>query len=276
MSIAGGHFRAVENAVKVKGTALQIFTRNQRQWNAPPLTDDEVRAFRTAFDESGLRFLCSHASYLLNLASGEPESWKRSIAALRAELEWSEALGCHCVVVHPGSHLGDGVDLGIRRVADAMKMLLKETSGFSVGIALENTAGQGNMLGGNVEELAEIAKFADFPGRLGVCLDTAHAFGAGVDLRTPQAVREWAEGVKAGVGVDRVWGLHLNDTICKCGSKRDQHTHIGKGEIGKAGFVNVLREPLFLGIPGIVETPKDKKDELKFDRINIRRLRSME
>ena len=275
MSIAGGHFRAVENAVAVKATALQIFTRNQRQWSAQPLTDEEVEQFRTAFNESGLRFLCSHASYLLNLASGKPESRERSIKALRAELERSEALGCRCVVVHPGSHLGDGVDIGVRRVAEAVQQLLKETSGFSVGIALENTAGQGNMLGGNVAELAEIAKFANFPDRLGVCLDTAHAFGAGVDLRSSQKVREWAKNVDDRIGRDRVWVLHLNDTICKCGSKRDQHTHIGKGEIGTAGFANVLGEPLFHGIPGIIETPKDKKDELKFDRLNLRRLRSL-
>ena len=275
MSIAGGLSLAVERAASVRATALQIFTKNQLQWDGPHPSAGDVAAFRQAVETSRLRFVCAHAGYLINLASPESAIHERSLAAMVDEVRRAEALGCSGVVLHPGSHKRSGRAAGIARLVAALAEVLAATTDCQADILVENTAGQGDCLGGRFEELAEIFERLDWHPRLGLCLDTCHAFAAGIDLRTPQAVAAAAAEIESLFGMARLRVLHLNDCCHGLGCKLDRHAHIGAGKIGRAGFAAILHEPRFRGIPGIIETPKDWKT-LAEDRTNLNRLRRLE
>jgi deoxyribonuclease-4 len=275
MSIGGGVRHAVARAERVGATALQIFTRNQLQWSAPELREADVARFKAAVNDSALRYICAHASYLINLASPDTVTRSRSEAALIEELERAERLGCHCLVLHPGSPKGDGRGVGIARLVESLDRVLAATAGCRARLALENTGGQGNVLGATVAELGEIISACAESVRLGVCLDTCHAFVAGYDLREASVVNALVDEVGGLIGIDRVCVLHLNDAEYEVGSRRDRHAHIGKGQIGDAGFRNVLLHPLLRSVPGVLETPK-KEPELNEDRRNLRRLRRLD
>ncbi len=272
MSIAGGVALAVDRAQRVKATALQIFTRNQVQWHAPPLAPETACEFRNRCAANSLRFLCAHSSYLINLASPNDVTRERSLTALVEELTRAEALGCSCLVMHPGSPKDESRDLGLQRVVDGVRAAFEQTSGLSVKLALENTAGQGNVLGSNVAELGQILRKTDAHARLAFCIDTCHAFAAGYDLRDRSVVAEFATAIDDELGLDRLLVLHLNDSLGGCGSRKDRHAHVGKGEIGSRGFRNLLHEPRLAAVPGVIETPKDAKT-LAEDITNLRRLR---
>jgi deoxyribonuclease-4 len=275
MSIAGGLVHAVEKAEQAGATALQIFTRNQVRWESPPLQAAEACAFRQAVANSPIRYLCAHASYLINLASTNAVTRQRSLAALTAEMRRADALGCHCLIMHPGAPKEDGAAVGIRRVVDGVRKVLEQTTDLQVRLALENTAGQGSVLGAYGKELAEMVRQIAHPDRVGVCLDSCHAFTAGIDLRAPAAVSALARELDERLGLERVYVLHLNDSKTDCGSRIDRHQHIGKGLIGDAGFRNLLLEPAFAGIPGILETPKSDDHSLTADIENLQRLREL-
>ena len=275
MSIAGGLPKAVARAESVHATALQIFTRNQLQWRVPELDSLTAGQFLEAVNKSSIRFVCAHGNYLTNLAAPDRSVRQRSFDSLVAELGRAQALGCSCVVVHPGSPKTEGRTKGVRRVADALRRALDATRELRVGIALENTAGQGATLGANFSELAEIVAQAGSQPRLRVCIDTCHAFAAGYDLRSPQAVAALVGEVEQTVGLNRVALLHLNDSKGACGQRLDRHDHIGQGHIGVEGFRSVLNEPLLRGIPGVIETPKHAKT-LAEDRRNLSTLRALE
>jgi deoxyribonuclease-4 len=180
MSIAGGLSKAVDRALPVQATALQIFTRNQKRWVNPPLEAAEATAFREAAGH--LRYVCAHAGYLINLASPDEAARERSLDALLDELGRAEQLGCDCLVLHPGSPKKDGRAIGLSRIAAGLREALSRTAGGEVRIALENTAGQGSTLGSTFRELGDLLDACDRDSRLAVCLDTAHAFAAGYDL----------------------------------------------------------------------------------------------
>ena len=273
MSIAGGLPLAAERALSVDATALQIFTRNQKRWESPPLAAEEARAFRQA--AAPLRYVCAHAGYLVNLASPEEAARDRSRAALLDELDRAERLGCDCLVLHPGSPKEDGCQTGIRRVAEELRAVLGATAGASVRIALENTAGHGSTLGATFRELGAVLDACDRDPRLVVCIDTAHAFAAGYDLCAEAGLRALCRGIEQAVGWDRVRLLHLNDARNRCGSRADRHEHIGKGQIGEQGFRRILAIPELRHVPGIIETPKEGKDLVE-DRANLRILRRLE
>ena len=275
MSIAGGVPNAVARAEAVNATALQIFTRNQLQWRVPELDGEQVQRFLQAASDSALEFVCAHGNYLTNLAATDRLIRERSFESLVIELGRAEALGCRCVVMHPGSPKGDGASRGTRRVAAHLRRALEATADLRVSIAVENTAGQGATLGATFAELGEVIDRAGGHRRLAVCIDTCHAFAAGYDLRTPQDVTALADEIEATVGLDRIMLLHLNDSKGECGQRTDRHEHIGKGSIGCRGFQCVLNEPALRGIPGIIETPKHPKT-LAEDRENLRELRRLE
>ncbi|NOY81089.1 MAG: deoxyribonuclease IV [Kiritimatiellaeota bacterium] len=275
MSIAGGFPKAVQRARRVSATALQIFTKNQVRWRAPDLDMDDVAGFREDAVAAGIRFVCAHNSYLINPASPSGRVRKLSENALEVELRRAGALGCVCLVMHPGSPKDDPTEVGLTRVCDTLARVLERTSGSTIRIALENTAGQGRTLGAELEQLARIIERLDSHPRLGVCLDTCHAFAAGYDLRTPHAVRAFAERVRGTFGLERVLLLHLNDSKGELGGRLDRHEHIGRGKIGEAGFAALLAEPLLRGVPGILETPKDP-GTLAEDVRNLAILRRLE
>ncbi len=275
MSVAGGLALAVERAASVAATALQVFTKNQLQWDGPRPDHAEVQAFRQALAESNIRFFCSHAGYLINLASPEGATWERSLAAVADEVRRADELGCAGVVLHPGSHRRSGRDAGIGRLAGALAQTLDKTAGCRTAILLENTAGQGDCLGGQLEDLQAVCQRLDWHPRLGLCFDTCHAFAAGLDLRTPQTVAALAARIEDLFGPGRLRVFHLNDCPNALGSRVDRHAHIGEGHIGRTGFAALLREPRFRGVPGVIETPKDWKT-LAEDRRNLAQLRRLE
>lgn len=269
---AGGLHLAFERLQQVGGEALQLFTRNQRQWNPHPLTAEEISLFQAAWQQTGRLPVASHASYLINLASGKQELIDKSVAALAAEIHRCEQLGIPFVVIHPGSHGGDGVEAGLVRFTKALDLALDAT-GAGVTVLLETTAGQGTGLGSSFEELAFILEHSRVPQRLGVCVDTCHIFAAGYDIRTLSAYTQTMAEFDRVVGVERIKFFHLNDSKQKLASRVDRHEHIGQGTIGLDGFRSLLNDPRFADHSMTLETPKG--DDLQEDRDNLQVLRRL-
>lgn len=272
-SVAGGLHKAFERIASVDGQALQIFTRNQRQWDAKPIEPDEAEAFKAAWEEWGHPHVVSHAGYLINLASPKADVVTKSRAALRAELERCAALGIGAVVLHPGSHGGQGADKGIAAVAQGLDETLAAVNG--VDILLENTAGQGTGLGISFAELARILGSCRHPERLGICLDTCHAFAAGYGLDSQNGADAMWQEFEHELGLDKLRLMHLNDSKGELGAHKDRHEHIGQGRIGTAGFKRLLRDKRLAQLPMVLETHKDGPDKLDLDRKNLRTLRGL-
>jgi len=274
MSIAGGMPTAVERARSVDATALQVFVKSSNQWAARPFAPGEAEAFRRAIREAALeRHTIAHASYLLNLASPDEALWAKSVSALGVELARCAELGIPWLVVHPGSHVGSGVEAGVARVAEGLKRVLDPESSPAAGVLLENTAGQGNTLGGRFEELDEILGRASLADRVGVCFDTCHALAFGHDLRGAEAYGKTMKALDAAVGLGRVRAFHLNDSKGGLGSRLDRHEHIGRGAIGLEAFRLILTDARFADLPMVLET--EKGDDLAEDRMNLGVLRSL-
>ena len=269
-SVAGGLFMAFERIQTVGGTALQIFTRNQRQWAADLVSPDEARAFREAWEKWGNYPVASHASYLLNPASPDEVLRKRTAVALAGELDRCRSLAIPWVVLHPGSRTSSELEEAISRAAAVLDEALG-LSGADDGpmILLENTAGQGSGLGSRFEELNAVMALSRHPERLGLCLDTCHAFAAGYDIRT----REGLDALLSELDPARLKMVHVNDSKGGLGSKLDRHEHIGKGTIGLEGFRTILNHPVLEGLPMVLETPKEK--DLAQDIVNLKVLRKL-
>lgn len=273
-STAGGLHLAFVRIISVGGQALQIFTRNQRQWQVPPLTAEEISRFRGQWAESPDMPVASHASYLINLGSGDGAQAEKSVQAVVEELRRCDLLGIPWLVIHPGSHGGDGVEVGLARVVKNLDAALAAAGKEStVKILLETTAGQGNALGSRFEELAWIIDNARRPDRLGVCLDTCHIFAGGYDIRTPETYTRTMADFDRTIGLERLLFIHLNDSKKDLGSRVDRHEHIGRGRIGRAGFGLLLNDPRFARMPMTLETPKG--DDLVEDRENLRLLQTL-
>ncbi|MEF2144752.1 MAG: deoxyribonuclease IV [Desulfovibrionaceae bacterium] len=274
MSVSGGLHRAVERIASVQGTALQVFTRNQRQWKAAPISDAERHDWFAALSEWGSYPIASHASYLLNLANPDQEKAARSIQGLIDELERCAVLRIPLLVMHPGSHLGAGEAPGLRTFTCNLDAALDRSGpGNSPMVLLETTSGQGTNLGADFAHFSEILSGSNHADRLGICLDTCHVFAAGYDLRTPEALAATLAELDRAVGLDRLRLLHLNDSKHALGSRKDRHENIGEGLIGRAGFEALMREPLLRGLPMVLETPKE--DDLADDVRNLQLLRSL-
>ncbi len=257
VSISGGVDMAVDRAVELGCDTFQIFTRNPRSWRSRQLTDEEVATFRVKRTEAGLDPVVGHMPYILNLASPQDEVYGRSVGSLAVGLERCSVLGIEFLVTHLGSHLGSGAEAGVRRVVGALDRVLGD-DGSDVVVLLENGAGSVNGVGSRFEELGRILDEVGRPGRVGVCLDTCHAFVAGYDLRTPERLGETLDAFDSSVGFDRLFVVHLNDSVGALGSGRDHHEHIGLGEIGLDGFRAIVGSRL-AGFPLILETPLDER-----------------
>lgn len=278
LSTAGGLHNALIEAERLKMDTVQVFTRNQRQWSPSPLTDDEVAAWLGHLNRLGWTKITSHASYLINLAGPDDEKWQRSIEALVLEVKRCDALRIPVAVVHPGSHLGEGEQWGIRRVADALKEVLSQTPKSACRICLETTAGGGNLLGGQFEHLASIrqALGSRKRARIGTCFDTCHVSSAGYDMSRPDLADEVIRRYDDVIGLDTLGCFHLNDSKEPIGSRKDRHEHIGEGYVGRAAFRAIMADPRFDDVPRILETPKGENDKgTPWDTVNIRRLRRM-
>lgn len=274
-SISGGLHKAVERAAAYDCTALQLFTANARSWKETSLSDDDIAQFRRALESLSIRVAVSHAGYLINPASPSEETREKSLTALEHEMIRSARLGLPFVVLHPGNYVNGSPEIGMKRIVDGCCRILDRTPADSPRLLLETTAGQGTGIGHTFEELAELLAGIDAPERTGVCLDTCHIFAAGYDIRTPEAYGKTMAAFDAAIGLGRLHVVHLNDTQKALGSRVDRHEHIGRGEIGVAGFKAIMTDPRLDDIPKIIETPKDTPDGEDWDDINLRRLREL-
>jgi deoxyribonuclease IV len=277
--------RAVERADLIGADAIQIFADNPTAWRRRAQPPAELQAFRRRLAELGIGPLAIHASYLANLAGPDPVVHERSIEVLAAEMDAARAFGARFVVVHVGSHRGSGVDAGIERVADAMVRVMDRPPadlGAEPGgdceptLLLENSAGAGAGVGVTLDELARILVAAGErgidPTRIGICLDTAHLWGAGVPIGSAAAVDALVEQVEAAFGLARLAVIHLNDSRVPLGSLLDRHQHLGAGQIGRDGLSRLLVHPRLRHVTYYLETPGM---DLGYDAVNVARARAL-
>ncbi|MGB9098865.1 deoxyribonuclease IV [Erwinia sp.] len=265
VSAAGGVDQAVLRAHELEATAFALFTKNQRQWRAAPLTDEVIAAFRAAcekYNYSSAQIL-PHDSYLINLGHPVSEALEKSRDAFLDELQRCEQLGLSLLNFHPGSHLHQiEEEACLKRIAESINIALDKTKGVTA--VIENTAGQGSNLGFRFEHLAAIIDGVEDKSRVGVCIDTCHAFAGGYDLRTEEeCINTFAEFERI-VGFQYLRGMHLNDAKSEFASRVDRHHSLGEGNIGKTVFSWMMKDPRFDGIPMILETvnPDIWKDEI--------------
>jgi deoxyribonuclease-4 len=273
MSIAGGLHLAFTRIQEVQGESLQIFLRNQRQWQTAPLTYKMVEDFRQQWKKTNSMPVAAHDSYLINLATPDPTTLEKSVAAFADELQRAAILGIPYLITHPGSHRGVGVESGLERFVENMDRAITQSKTSAVMVLIENTAGQGTNLGSTFEEISFIISESQYGDGLGVCFDTSHAFAAGYDIRTRATYENTFSQFDRIIGLERVRFFHINDSKRPLGSRVDRHEHIGKGEIGLAGFRLLLNDPRFQQHPMVLETPKGK--ELEEDKTNLRVLRCL-
>ena len=273
LSIAGGYYKAAEAAGELGMETVQLFTKNNQQWQAKPISDAEADAFRTAVAAANLRLPCAHASYLINLASPKPELWEKSVAALSVEVQRAGQLGLAGLVLHPGTATDIDAQTGLDNIVRALQTVLERAGADAAPIWLETTAGQGASLGHRFEHLAELLDRVGADNRLGVCLDTCHVFAAGYPLDTPAEYATTINAFDATVGLQRLRALHLNDSKQPLGSRVDRHTHIGAGHLGLEPFRHLLNDVRLAHLPMYLETPKGTRDGRNLDAINLEQLR---
>jgi len=260
-SIAGGVCNAVDEAVKKKAEAIQIFTANQRMWKTKPISGADAALFAEKRKKAGLKAVVAHDSYLINLASVKPDILDKSRKAFAGEIERSAALGIDAVIFHPGSYTGGTMKKGMKNIIDSLNMLMKKLPDDGPGILLETTAGAGSHIGGKFGELAEIISGIKRKNKTGVCFDTAHVFEAGYDIRNDY------EGVfgefERTLGTKQIKVFHLNDSRSPRESHVDRHEHIGKGELGMKFFEKLMKDKRFAKAPMIIETPDGENMDVK-------------
>jgi deoxyribonuclease-4 len=278
LPLGSGMVKAVERAHEIGADAIQVFADNPTAWRRRVEPPPELPAFRRRLAELGIGPIAIHAAYLINLAGSDVDLYERSLALLASEMSVAPGYGARFVNVHVGSHRGAGTEAGIARVADGIAQVLAQASagpGAPV-LVLENSAGSGDGLGVSVEELALILEAAEARGvdrdRLAICLDTAHLWGAGIDIGTIEGVDMLVDAVAARIGLERLVMIHLSDSKAPLGSAQDRHQHIAAGEIGPAGLARLLTHPLLGHVAYFLETPG--MDE-GFDAVNVRRARQL-
>lgn len=272
--------KAAERAVEIGADAIQVFTDNPTAWRRRAHPPKALAEFRARLKAAGIRDIAVHAPYLINLCGGNEDFWEKSIATVARELVVGSQYGAKYVVMHIGSHRGLGREEGIKRLVDGMRRsfaLADKTADNGQRLpmlALENAPGTGDGIGATIEDLADIIGAAAQAGlsmkRIGICLDTAHLWGAGYDISTEDGVDDLARRIDEIIGHERVVALHLNDSRTAVGSHLDRHEHIGAGQIGVRGMSEVLHHPWFETLPTYLETPGMDSG---FDKINLDRAR---
>jgi len=275
MSMSGGYYRAVEIAHAAGCDCVQLFTKNNNQWHAKPITPDDVDRFQSSLKKLGIRHPIAHDSYLINLASPDPVLWKKSIDAFVEELRRADLLGIPYVVAHPGAHTTTTEANGLRRIVWALNEVHRQTRGVASCCLLETTAGQGTTLGWRFEHLAKILEGVKDPERLGICVDTCHIFAAGYPLETKKQYLATFREFDQIVGVEQIKAFHLNDSRREFGSRVDRHARIGAGHLGREPFRHLLNDRRFRRVPMYLETPKGEDAGRDLDRINLATLRGM-
>ncbi|MHA1144797.1 MAG: deoxyribonuclease IV [Candidatus Helarchaeota archaeon] len=273
MMITGGLWKAIERGEQINCESIQIFTKSNRSWKSKPISEEEREKFLAKKNQTTIHPIFVHASYLINLATLDEEKYKKSFDGMIDELQRAEKIGLPWVVLHPGSHLGVGIQKGMNRIAKSINGIHERTEGLKVKILLENVAGQGTNIGRKFEELQGIIKKVTEADRLGICFDTCHAFAGGHDFRNEKRYEALWEEFDSIIGLDKLLAFHLNDSMGAIGSRKDRHAHIGQGKIGLNAFKLLLNDKRFKDHPGVLETPKDK--EMTEDVRNLKVLRGL-
>ncbi len=271
MSIAGSLDKAVDNAREANCDTFQIFTRNPRGWRFRDLDPEEVKSFKEKLKQTGIGPPVDHMPYLPNLACPEEELYEKSTATLLAEVDRCVMLGIPYVVTHLGSHLGRGRESGLERLSNALNLAAKRAKGDTL-ILLENMAGQANSMGSSFKDVEEILESVERKERVGVCLDTCHAYAAGIDLHTEKSVEATLAKFDEVIGFEHLKVVHLNDSKGGLGSGLDRHEHIGMGYIGEKGFKTILHHRVVRELPLIIETNEDEKGGHQGDLRMVRKL----
>lgn len=256
VSQAGGLSKAIERGVERGCDAIQIFNQSPRMWRPTAYDEGDYSEFREAMASSRIQAVMIHAVYLINCASEDTEIRKKSLASLEQSLNVGKGIGAVGVVLHPGSAKQGDVRKAIRRAGKVIKEALGRTE--KCDLLLEDTAGAGETLGRSFEELEALVDAAGGDRRLGLCLDSCHLFASGYDIRTATGLTETLDDCKRIVGLDRLRGLHVNDSMTPLGSNRDRHAILGEGELGASGCATFLSEPRFDRLPCVIETGRDK------------------
>lgn len=251
VSTAGGMHKAPLKLRELELNTGQIFTANQRRWKNGEVSPANIAKFREASE--GLTII-SHASYLINFASANPEVVEKSHIALVEELRRCETLGIQYLVMHPGAHQKAGIERGIEMISSSLRQLLPTVKAGPM-LLLENTAGGGTTVGSRLEELAAIRDSSEIPELIGYCIDTAHAHGAGYRITDEETVSVFIKQLDSILGCDHIKAFHLNDSKVECSSRCDRHEHFGEGTIGLDGLRCLFQTPLLFQVPGIAETP---------------------
>jgi deoxyribonuclease-4 len=251
---------------------MQIFSRSPRSWRARKIAQDEAAEFCKRRQHAGIEPVVVHIPYLINLCSPDPELHRRSTDEFAADLRRAALLEADYFVSHVGSHKGAGDQVGLTQISTALREILTQDPG-EVLVILENTAGSANSLGHTFQQLQSIIEAVDMPGRLGICLDTAHAFEAGYDVATQEGLEKTLADLSHWVGIEHLKVIHANDSKTALNSGSDRHEHIGKGQIGLEGFRTIVNHPLLRGLPFILETPHDQLGGYEVDLPVLRSLR---
>lgn len=275
LSSAGGVCNALRSANELACETVQLFTKNNNQWTGKAISDSDAEEFRKLTKQHKLKFVTSHDSYLINLASPDDALWKKSLNAFVDELHRAEQLGLAYLVMHPGAHVGSGEEAGLARVIQGLDEAHRQTPGYKVKILVELTAGQGSSLGNRFEHLATIMDGVEDSKRLGVCFDTCHVFAAGYPLAPETDYRKTMTEFDKLIGIDKLKLFHLNDSKKGLGSRVDRHEHLGKGCLGEEPFRLIVSDPRFAKLPMILETPKTNDDDEQMDPVNLAVLRRL-
>ncbi|MEG1502170.1 MAG: deoxyribonuclease IV [Synergistaceae bacterium] len=261
-SVAGGLDLAFERAEHLGCTSMQIFTRNPRQWNSPPLLDSEIEKFRFNKSKSTIKKIVSHTSYLINL-SGSESIREKSEKMLLEEIIRCHKLGISDIVLHPGFAGTFLKPQALEMISKSLLNVFNYSQKNDVRILLETMAGQGSVLGGSISDLYNIIKMTGNSQQLGLCIDTCHIFASGYDIKDKNSYNKYIEIIDRGIGTGKIGCLHINDSKFILGSKKDRHANIGDGQININLFKYFLQDERFNTIPAILETPKENNGDIK-------------
>jgi len=259
VSIAGGLDKAFKRAANIGCNSMQIFVKNPRGWKMREVEAEEVEKFKAARKEYKIDPVVVHAAYLVNLASPKNELLEKSISALKSEYHRCDRLGAEYLIFHPGSHTGSGLESGIKKIAEALNLILAEVETKTM-ILLENTAGAGTSIGEDLSQLKEIIELVEQPERIGICIDSCHAFTACYNIAKKEGLEELIDDFDRLIGLDKLKVIHLNDSKYDCCTNKDEHAHLGEGKIGKNAFKRLINHPKLKDKIFILETPQYDKD----------------
>ena len=257
VSAEGKIFEAVKRAHSLGCNTMQVFSRSPQRWRRKALSPEDIREFLRSREKFKIDLVFIHIPYLINLASPDPQLYKASVLSFIEDIREADSLKADYIVTHMGSHKDTSEGQGLKRLIAALNRILAETRGVKTGILLENTAGSGSWLGYKFNHQELVFQEVMERQRLGLCLDTAHAYLAGYDIAQKEGLREMLEEIDSHVGLNFIKLIHLNDAWGKLGSRYDRHAHIGKGSIGLGGLKRIINHPQLRNTPFILETPKD-------------------